>query len=84
MDEGVPASRAGFRARGALSGAAMRNSRQSLKSAVDYDAIGILVAAGVLYPVPGLWLSPVAATPVVALSSVSVIDQPDQPYPSGS
>ena len=56
-----------------LSQAVMRNIRQNLFFAFIYNALGIPVAAGVLYPVFGLLLSPVIAAAAMALSSVSVI-----------
>ncbi len=51
----------------------MRNIRQNLLFAFLYNAAGIPVAAGVLYPVFGLLLSPIIAAAAMALSSVSVI-----------
>ena len=57
----------------ALSRMTMRNIRQNLVFAFAYNAIGIPVAAGVLYPVFGLLLSPVVAALAMSLSSVSVI-----------
>jgi len=57
----------------ALSRATMRNIRQNLAFAFGYNALGIPVAAGVLYPVSGLLLSPVFAGAAMALSSVSVV-----------
>jgi Cu+-exporting ATPase len=56
-----------------LSRATMRNIRQNLTFAFGYNAFGIPVAAGVLYPVFGLLLSPVFAGAAMALSSVSVV-----------
>jgi Cu+-exporting ATPase len=56
-----------------LSRAVMANIRQNLFFAFAYNAIGVPVAAGVLYPVFGLVLSPVVAAAAMALSSVSVI-----------
>ena len=57
----------------ALSRAAMRNIRQNLVLAFAYNAIGIPIAAGLLYPVFGLLLSPMIAAAAMSLSSVSVI-----------
>jgi len=57
----------------ALSRMAMRNIRQNLVFAFAYNAIGIPVAAGVLYPSFGILLSPVVAALAMSLSSVSVI-----------
>jgi len=56
-----------------LSRAVMRNIRQNLFFAFVYNTIGIPIAAGVLYPVFGLLLSPVIAGAAMSLSSVSVI-----------
>lgn len=56
-----------------LSRATMRNIRQNLFFAFIYNALGVPVAAGVLYPYFGLLLSPVIASAAMALSSVSVI-----------
>jgi Cu+-exporting ATPase len=56
-----------------LSKATMRNIRQNLFFAFAYNVAGIPVAAGVLYPVFGLLLSPIIAAAAMALSSVSVI-----------
>ncbi len=56
-----------------LSRATMRNIRQNLVFAFAYNAVGIPVAAGVLYPVFGILLSPVVAGLAISLSSVSVI-----------
>ena len=56
-----------------LSRAVMRNIRQNLIFAFAYNAAGIPIAAGVLYPVFGLLLSPAIAAAAMALSSVSVI-----------
>jgi Cu+-exporting ATPase len=57
----------------ALSRATMRNIRQNLGFAFGYNALGIPVAAGVLYPVFGLLLSPIFAAAAMSLSSVSVV-----------
>jgi Cu+-exporting ATPase len=51
----------------------MRNIRQNLFFAFVYNAAGVPVAAGVLYPVLGILLSPIIAAAAMALSSVSVI-----------
>ena len=56
-----------------LSRMTMRNIRQNLAFAFAYNAIGIPVAAGVLYPAFGILLSPVMAALAMSLSSVSVI-----------
>jgi Cu+-exporting ATPase len=57
----------------ALSRAVMRNIRQNLVLAFVYNAIGIPIAAGALYPIFGLLLSPMIAAAAMSLSSVSVI-----------
>jgi P-type Cu+ transporter len=51
----------------------MRNIRQNLFFAFIYNSVGIPVAAGVLYPVFGLLLSPIIAAAAMSFSSVSVI-----------
>ncbi len=56
-----------------LSVATMANIRQNLRFAFAYNAIGVPVAAGILYPVFGLTLSPMLAAAAMALSSVSVV-----------
>jgi Cu+-exporting ATPase len=56
-----------------LSQAVMGNIRQNLFFAFVYNALGVPVAAGVLYPIFGILLSPVIAAAAMALSSVSVI-----------
>jgi P-type Cu+ transporter len=55
-----------------LSAATMRNIRQNLLFAFLYNALGIPVAAGVLYPIFGILLSPAIGAAAMALSSVSV------------
>jgi Cu+-exporting ATPase len=57
----------------ALSRATMRNIRQNLLLAFVYNVLGIPLAAGALYPVFGLLLSPIVAAAAMSLSSVSVI-----------
>jgi Cu+-exporting ATPase len=57
----------------ALSRATMRNIRQNLVLAFLYNVLGIPLAAGVLYPVFSLLLSPIVAAAAMSLSSVSVI-----------
>jgi P-type Cu+ transporter len=57
----------------ALSHAVMRNIRQNLFFAFIYNAAGVPIAAGVLYPAFGILLSPVIAAAAMALSSVSVV-----------
>ena len=57
----------------ALSRATMRNIRQNLFFAFIYNALGVPIAAGVLYPFFGILLSPIIASAAMALSSVSVI-----------
>jgi Cu+-exporting ATPase len=57
----------------ALSRATMRNIRQNLVLAFVYNALGIPLAAGILYPAFGLLLSPIVAAAAMSLSSVSVI-----------
>jgi Cu+-exporting ATPase len=56
-----------------LSRATMRNIRQNLVWAFIYNVLGVPVAAGLLYPVFGLLLSPMIASAAMSLSSVSVI-----------
>ena len=56
-----------------LSRATLRNIRQNLFFAFAYNALGIPVAAGVLYPAFGWLLSPMLAAAAMSLSSVSVI-----------
>ena len=57
----------------ALSSATMRNIRQNLFFAFAYNALGVPIAAGVLYPLFGILLNPMLAAAAMALSSVSVI-----------
>jgi P-type Cu+ transporter len=57
----------------ALSQATMRNIRQNLFFAFVYNLLGVPIAAGVLYPVFGLLLSPIFASAAMTFSSVSVI-----------
>ncbi len=57
----------------ALSRRTMRTMRQNLFWAFIYNVVGIPIAAGVLYPVTGLLLSPVLASGAMAFSSVSVV-----------
>jgi Cu+-exporting ATPase len=56
-----------------LSRATMRNIRQNLFFAFVYNAVGIPIAAGALYPFVGLLLSPMIASAAMTFSSVSVI-----------
>src|SRR5574337_1261284 len=56
-----------------LSRATMRNIRQNLFWAFAYNAAGVPIAAGVLYPAFGILLSPIVAALAMSLSSVSVI-----------
>jgi len=56
-----------------LSAATMRNIRQNLAFAFLYNAAGVPIAAGVLYPIFGILLSPMVGAAAMALSSVSVI-----------
>jgi Cu+-exporting ATPase len=56
-----------------LSAAVMHNIRQNLFFAFVYNAAGVPIAAGLLYPIAGILLSPVIAAAAMALSSVSVI-----------
>ncbi|MEU2237209.1 HAD-IC family P-type ATPase, partial [Streptomyces vietnamensis] len=56
-----------------LSRATMRNIRQNLFFALVYNAVGIPIAAGALYPLWGIRLSPIIAAAAMALSSLSVV-----------
>jgi Cu+-exporting ATPase len=56
-----------------LSRATMKNIRQNLFFAFVYNALGVPLAAGVLYPFLGLLLSPMVASAAMTFSSVSVI-----------
>jgi Cu+-exporting ATPase len=56
-----------------LSRATLRNIRQNLAFAFLYNVLGVPVAAGVLYPLTGMLLSPVIAAAAMSMSSVSVI-----------
>jgi Cu+-exporting ATPase len=56
-----------------LSRATMRNIRQNLFFAFIYNVLGVPIAAGILYPVFGLLLSPILASAAMTFSSVSVI-----------
>jgi Cu+-exporting ATPase len=69
----ISGSLAGVATAIALSRATMRNIRQNLVFALAYNAIGIPVAAGILYPAFGIRLSPVIAAAAMALSSLSVV-----------
>jgi Cu+-exporting ATPase len=56
-----------------LSAATMSNVRQNLLFAFGYNALGVPLAAGVLYPIAGILLNPAIAAAAMSLSSVSVI-----------
>jgi len=56
-----------------ISQAAVANMKQNLGFAFAYNAIGVPIAAGILYPVFGLLLSPMMAALAMSLSSVSVV-----------
>jgi Cu+-exporting ATPase len=56
-----------------LAEATLRNIRQNLTLAFGYNALGVPIAAGVLYPLFGVLLSPMVAALAMSLSSVSVI-----------
>jgi Cu+-exporting ATPase len=57
----------------ALSRATMRNIRQNLLFAFIYNAMGVPIAAGALYPLLGITLSPAIGAAAMSLSSVSVV-----------
>jgi Cu+-exporting ATPase len=63
----------GIRRARALGRATLRNVRQNLFFAFVYNALGVPVAAGVLYPWTGILLSPILAAAAMSLSSVSVV-----------
>ncbi len=56
-----------------LSQATMRNIRQNMFFAFIYNSLGVPVAAGILYPIFGILLSPIIAAAAMTFSSVSVI-----------
>ena len=56
-----------------ISQAAVANMKQNLAFALMYNAVGVPIAAGVLYPLFGLLLSPMIAALAMSLSSVSVV-----------
>jgi len=56
-----------------VSRATMRNAKQNLVGAFGYNTLGIPIAAGVLFPVFGLLLSPIIAAAAMALSSITVV-----------
>ena len=56
-----------------LARATMRNIKQNLFFAFVYNALGVPIAAGVLYPVFGILLSPIIAAAAMSFSSVSVV-----------
>ena len=56
-----------------LSRATMRNIKENLVFAFGYNALGVPIAAGALYPIAGILISPIFAAAAMALSSVSVI-----------
>ena len=57
----------------ALSRATMKNIRQNLFFAFAYNALGVPIAAGILFPLTGMLLSPMIAGAAMSISSVSVI-----------
>ena len=56
-----------------LSRAVMRNIRQNLFFAFIYNSLGVPIAAGALYPIFGLLLSPIIASAAMSFSSISVV-----------
>jgi P-type Cu+ transporter len=56
-----------------LARATLRNIRQNLLFAFGYNALGVPVAAGILYPLTGMLLSPMIAAAAMSFSSVSVV-----------
>ena len=56
-----------------LSSATLKNIKQNLFFAFAYNSLGVPIAAGVLYPITGMLLSPMIAAAAMSLSSVSVI-----------
>jgi Cu+-exporting ATPase len=56
-----------------LARATMANIKQNLFFAFVYNALGVPIAAGILYPVFGVLLSPIIAAAAMSLSSVSVV-----------
>ena len=56
-----------------LARATMRNIKQNLFLAFVYNAIGVPIAAGILYPAFGMLLSPIIAAAAMSVSSVSVV-----------
>jgi Cu+-exporting ATPase len=69
----ISGSLAGVATAISLSRATMRNIRQNLFFALAYNAVGIPIAAGLLYPFSGIRLSPIIAAAAMALSSLSVV-----------
>jgi len=57
----------------AISKDTMRNIRQNLWGAFIYNVVGIPIAAGILYPIVGILLSPMIAGAAMALSSITVV-----------
>jgi len=65
--------RRGILRAGALSEAAVRNMRQNLAFAFVYNALGVPLAAGLLYPFTGMLLSPLIAATAMSVCSLSVV-----------